>query len=1151
MPEIIRYAYEFDPTGRHPANLIRNERHTITDTNRTQQNIIVPAFSPFFENSLIVTDIGTGNRLIEGVDYTIEWPVTEAATKTEGYVPLYGCIQFIDLRITGQFEIQYQTVGGSYALDGIAIAQSLANHAADPATVVYSQIVGKPLTFPPLEHVHHVNDFVGMEEVVAQLKLLIEAIQVLAREDRDSHPGYDTLIDSYFRLIDDIANLRIIVNDNKTELANAIAKLRSDTNLAITNLTNQINQDLATERQARETQDNLLAERITQANNAFENFVTNVYNVFTDKTDKAIKKLRKDHDQLREDYDAFKIATNTALDEHARQIEASRPRWNQNIENQPTHRQLNASDQHHNYVTMGPPATAVNDAGFGVMTNAWDENESFKATWEIDKDNGLHKFTRKDYTRNGSTGKAYTQYLPGRSGTLINSAGTEFSALGTYSSQRTSGAPIFVNYEEKESDKKFTLNGNQGYQPIIKARLSNAPDTSDRSTMQSTVSLGWSNEGSRVNTRGQDEGIVLHYIQDGVTYDNANTREHNAWKFKPSNGGFESGYGDYKLFKDPATNNVFLTRGDTSKGLKIDNDGYLHSVKDGRLYGSNNAYTVVNEASTPNTNAGLRANVRLNDGTPITGSVELDRDTANWSFYRAAFTDSRGVNHPAIRTGLPTRSGNVLTDEGTYWRNMGSWDAALESKAPYFIQYPDAISNDIYDALKHGNFMPMIKGRFNTDINNVKHKMAVSFGIYNDTNNEPRALINVNKQGPSGPVSSYQVYVPKKTGTMILDADLPNLKTQSYQISQVEGANYGGIEIQRNNHPTLGSYLARLESVPDRKFKFWTSGPNGESSVTLPFLGGNTHGEALIDKAEQINTGKKTFVGPSLALRDASNANLTSTLLHNSNGTVFQNNSANKYVELHNNLDYIWTNYNKWFIGAGGTLFEHTNDWTQWVSHDHVIRFNGDELQYSSNKFRISDGNGSGTIAYRAAAYGGALYLGPYNYNKNEDANTSGNCIYIRADGWTDIRSENGITFKNDGNVWIRKGTASRGGSNVGVLEVNLLSIEDMVMRSDKRVKENIEPIKNALDTVAELTGCTFRFKQSKIETAGLIAQEVEEVLPNLVSNTSDSKGLKSLNYVALIGYLVEAIKEEKGKREEVESRLALLEMKFDQLLNK
>ena len=89
MAEIIKYRYEFDPTGRHEANLIKGERHTITDSNRTPQNIIVPGFAPFFENSLIVTDISTGYRLLEGIDYTLEWPVTEAAKNTENYVPLY------------------------------------------------------------------------------------------------------------------------------------------------------------------------------------------------------------------------------------------------------------------------------------------------------------------------------------------------------------------------------------------------------------------------------------------------------------------------------------------------------------------------------------------------------------------------------------------------------------------------------------------------------------------------------------------------------------------------------------------------------------------------------------------------------------------------------------------------------------------------------------------------------------------------------------------------------------------------------------------------------------------------------------------------------------------------------------------------------
>ena len=75
MATVKRFTYDLDITGRNPANLIKGERHTITRENRPQQNVIVPAHTPFFRQSLVVVDEDTGITLLEGVDYTCEWEV--------------------------------------------------------------------------------------------------------------------------------------------------------------------------------------------------------------------------------------------------------------------------------------------------------------------------------------------------------------------------------------------------------------------------------------------------------------------------------------------------------------------------------------------------------------------------------------------------------------------------------------------------------------------------------------------------------------------------------------------------------------------------------------------------------------------------------------------------------------------------------------------------------------------------------------------------------------------------------------------------------------------------------------------------------------------------------------------------------------------
>ncbi|MBT7608633.1 MAG: hypothetical protein HN576_02685, partial [Bacteriovoracaceae bacterium] len=78
---------------------------------------------------------------------------------------------------------------------------------------------------------------------------------------------------------------------------------------------------------------------------------------------------------------------------------------------------------------------------------------------------------------------------------------------------------------------------------------------------------------------------------------------------------------------------------------------------------------------------------------------------------------------------------------------------------------------------------------------------------------------------------------------------------------------------------------------------------------------------------------------------------------------------------------------------------------------------------------------------------------------------------------------------------------------------------------SDRRLKENIETV-GGLELIMALRGVTFDWVKDGVPDIGLIAQEVEEVLPVLVQ-TNDLSGLKSVKYGNLVGPLIEAIKEQ------------------------
>lgn len=78
---------------------------------------------------------------------------------------------------------------------------------------------------------------------------------------------------------------------------------------------------------------------------------------------------------------------------------------------------------------------------------------------------------------------------------------------------------------------------------------------------------------------------------------------------------------------------------------------------------------------------------------------------------------------------------------------------------------------------------------------------------------------------------------------------------------------------------------------------------------------------------------------------------------------------------------------------------------------------------------------------------------------------------------------------------------------------------------SDERLKENIQTIENAVEKVSALRGVSFDFKESKQSQIGVIAQEVEKIIPEVVGENPD--GYKGVQYGNIVGLLIEAIKEQ------------------------
>lgn len=128
------------------------------------------------------------------------------------------------------------------------------------------------------------------------------------------------------------------------------------------------------------------------------------------------------------------------------------------------------------------------------------------------------------------------------------------------------------------------------------------------------------------------------------------------------------------------------------------------------------------------------------------------------------------------------------------------------------------------------------------------------------------------------------------------------------------------------------------------------------------------------------------------------------------------------------------------------------------------------------------------------------------------------------------------------GNMYLTSGAPSAGFAS-NILEVELNSPTDPIADawttySSRRWKRNIHPIDHALEKVKMLRGRYFEWKQGAKKDIGLIAEEVAEVLPEIVTFEENGVDARSVDYSRIVAVLIEAIKEQQIMIESLNTRL-------------
>jgi len=252
------------------------------------------------------------------------------------------------------------------------------------------------------------------------------------------------------------------------------------------------------------------------------------------------------------------------------------------------------------------------------------------------------------------------------------------------------------------------------------------------------------------------------------------------------------------------------------------------------------------------------------------------------------------------------------------------------------------------------------------------------------------------------------------------------------------------------------------------------------------------------------------------------NTDITVRMYPTSNGTMSFEGSAGQLMSITNSLS--------------GTIYS-VNDVSGIPSIEVLDTGLVKLAQYSGNVVlggSASDGTsklqvfGSANVtSFRIQSYGevvntSGIWVGPSRINATNDTSTASDFypVFVAATG------SNQVPTSSSSKLYFRPSTGQ-------------LSATDFNTLSDLTYKENINPINNALNKILGLRGVSYEMKDSKRPALGVIAQEIEHIIPESVSENDN--GLKSVSYNHIIAVLIEAIKEQQKIIDDINQKIKKL----------
>lgn len=194
-------------------------------------------------------------------------------------------------------------------------------------------------------------------------------------------------------------------------------------------------------------------------------------------------------------------------------------------------------------------------------------------------------------------------------------------------------------------------------------------------------------------------------------------------------------------------------------------------------------------------------------------------------------------------------------------------------------------------------------------------------------------------------------------------------------------------------------------------------------------------------------------------------------------------------------------------------------DGANWQTTNLSVARNGSTIEGLAEDLILNIPNIQVEFVYGGTTWEVYAFTGPSGVDVSDDTTTNAS-VYPT---WVSANNGNQAAKVSSSKLYFNPSTGQ-------------LNSTDFNSLSDVRKKKDVHTITDAVNVVSQLRGVSFKWIENDRNSMGVIAQEIEQILPSVVSTSED--GEKSVSYSNIVAVLIEAIKEQQREINTIKQRL-------------